>query len=265
MPNGARNRYQGREESLQRRMQGDNALCSFAALIGTEWLAKYADYLAMKRRSGFTSSNLKRPTFQSSGSRTSQRIDRNPRVCARFAMTRGPGELSLCSDLRRSANSSPGAIYLGPPIIAEDSPGIQHVKRRVTERGEYFAGDDRAVYRPLLASERASSITGSEYAPCRLYLYLLKTTVEQRFGVLEVCGVEALGERSIDRREQIAKGDRITARMEQSRALSPTAVRRPSRSSFVPARWRAQQRFTDSSQLVTPVAGRQDQFGSVAR
>ena len=69
-------------------------------------------------------SNPFRSTFQSPGLRTWRRIDRNPRVCARFAIELGPREqLFLCNSLNL-ANFSLGAICLGPRIIALDSLAI---------------------------------------------------------------------------------------------------------------------------------------------
>lgn len=72
-------------------------------------------------RIGARSSNPLRSTFQSPRFRTSQRIARNPRVCARFAIVRGPRERLFLRDSSKLANSSLGAIYLGPRIIASDS------------------------------------------------------------------------------------------------------------------------------------------------
>jgi hypothetical protein len=74
-------------------------------------------------RNGAESSNPVRSTLQSPRRRTSRRIDRNPRVCARFAIERGPRERLYGSDSPKSANSSLGAICLGPRIIAFGSPG----------------------------------------------------------------------------------------------------------------------------------------------
>jgi len=50
-----------------------------------------------------------------------QRIDRNSRVCARFEIKRGPGERLRQRRSRESGETYPGAIYLGPRVIALDS------------------------------------------------------------------------------------------------------------------------------------------------
>ena len=63
-------------------------------------------------------------TLQSPGFRTSRRIDRNLRVCARFAIIRGPGERLRPRESGEFGKTYPGAICLGPRIIAEDSPVI---------------------------------------------------------------------------------------------------------------------------------------------
>jgi hypothetical protein len=44
------------------------------------------------------------------------------RVCARFALMRGPGECSLERRSPELGETYPSAIYLGPRIIAIDSP-----------------------------------------------------------------------------------------------------------------------------------------------
>jgi hypothetical protein len=77
---------------------------------------------AMKRRRGAEGSNPLCSTPQSPRFRTSRRIAQNLRVCALFAHMCGPGE-SLCRpELAESGESYPGAILLGPRIIAIDSP-----------------------------------------------------------------------------------------------------------------------------------------------
>ena len=57
-------------------------------------------------------------TFQSLEFWTLRRIDRIQRVCARFAIGWDPESIALGGDSPKSANSSLGAIYLGPRIIA---------------------------------------------------------------------------------------------------------------------------------------------------
>jgi hypothetical protein len=83
-----------------RRMQGDDALCSSAALINFEYAARFANNFAMERRSRSHSSNPFCSIFQSPDFRRCQRIDRNPRVCARFAIECGPRERLFLADWR---------------------------------------------------------------------------------------------------------------------------------------------------------------------
>jgi hypothetical protein len=77
---------------------------------------------------GTGSSNSLRSTIQSLSFRTSRIIDRNPPVCARFAIGSGPGER-----LRRALNGGmrqnlSACILLGPWKFARTSPSL-----RVTE------------------------------------------------------------------------------------------------------------------------------------
>jgi hypothetical protein len=102
-------------------MRGDNALCSSVALINSEYPAKFAGNFAMKRRTGAEGSNPLCSTFQSPGLRTLRRIYLNPRVCARFAIMHGPGESLGRRKSSESAETYPGAICIGPQIIAFDS------------------------------------------------------------------------------------------------------------------------------------------------
>ena len=60
--------------------------------------------------------------IQSPGFRTSRRINRNPRICARFAHMCGPGEYLCQPKLVESGETYPGALLLGPWIIALHSP-----------------------------------------------------------------------------------------------------------------------------------------------
>ena len=69
---------------------------------------------------GVASSNPFCSTIQSLGPRTSRRIARKARVCARFAIRHGPKERLFLADSREAPNSSLGAIYLGPRSIAID-------------------------------------------------------------------------------------------------------------------------------------------------
>jgi hypothetical protein len=57
------------------------------------------------------SSNSARSTIQSFGFRIYRRIDGNPRACARFAITHGPGER-----LRRRSSEGSGETYPGAKI-----------------------------------------------------------------------------------------------------------------------------------------------------
>jgi len=57
-----------------------------------------------------------------SGFWTSRRIDRNRRVCARFAIAYGPRECLRRRESAESGKTYPGAILLGPRNIALDSP-----------------------------------------------------------------------------------------------------------------------------------------------
>ena len=74
------------------RMRGDNALCSSAALINSEYPAKFVGNFAMTRRRGAEGSNPLCSTIQSLGFRTRRRIARNQRVCARFELADGTRE-----------------------------------------------------------------------------------------------------------------------------------------------------------------------------
>jgi hypothetical protein len=105
-------------------MCGDNALCSSAALINSEYPAKFAANFSMKRRRGAEGSNPLCSTFQSLGFRTSRRIDRKARVRARFAIARGPRERLGRHKSAESSKTYPGPILLGPHIIAIHSPAI---------------------------------------------------------------------------------------------------------------------------------------------
>ncbi len=73
-------------------------------------------------RIGTGSSNPPCSTIQSLDFQTSRRIARKPRARARFAISADPESGSKGSDSPESANSSLGAIYLGPPSIAIHSP-----------------------------------------------------------------------------------------------------------------------------------------------
>jgi hypothetical protein len=103
-------------------------------------------------RNGAESSNPFCSTIQSLDFRTSGRIARNPRVCARFAIARGPGERLRRRQLQDFGKTYPRAIYLGPSAAswsadsavqapARDSPDHRHARRTT-----YFQhGSDRAT------------------------------------------------------------------------------------------------------------------------
>ena len=73
---------------------------------------------------GVEGSNPFCSTPQSLDFRTSQRIARNARVCARFAIMDGPGERLGRRKSAESRKTYPGANLLGPRIIASHSPSI---------------------------------------------------------------------------------------------------------------------------------------------
>jgi len=103
------------ERNIQGRMRGDDALSSTAALFLKQFVAKSADNFAMKRRS--RGRRLKSLNF-----RTSRRVDRKERVHARFAIAHGPGERPRRLESAEFSKTYPGAICLGPWIIAVNSP-----------------------------------------------------------------------------------------------------------------------------------------------
>jgi hypothetical protein len=86
------------------------------------YLAKFADNSPNKTDWGVESSNPFCSTPQSLGIRTSRRIPRNPRPCARFPIMHGPGERPRRPEFAESSETYPGAIWLGPWIIAVNSP-----------------------------------------------------------------------------------------------------------------------------------------------
>jgi hypothetical protein len=104
------------------RMRSDNALSSSAGLIFCKLVANSADNFAMKGRRRAASSNPLCSTFQSQGIRDDRRIARNPRVCTRFAIPQGPGERRRRPESAESSKTYPGAIWLGPWIVAVNSP-----------------------------------------------------------------------------------------------------------------------------------------------
>jgi len=55
-------------------------------------------------------------------------------VCARFAIARGPGERLGRTKSAESGKTYPGAILLGPRIIAVDSPGAGTPDYRSTSK-----------------------------------------------------------------------------------------------------------------------------------
>jgi hypothetical protein len=72
-------------------------------------------------------SNPSRSTIQFLSFRTSRRIDRNPRVCARFPIAHRPGECLLSGHSPETSESYLRAILLGPsarPLDGKDLPGL---------------------------------------------------------------------------------------------------------------------------------------------
>jgi hypothetical protein len=103
----------------------------------------FADNFAMKWRSrgrGFKSLLLH---IQSLSFRTSGRIARNPRPCARFAIKRGPGERLCRAKSPESGRTYPGAICLDPRIIAIHSPRIRLGMKRPRATGRPRWNDSR--------------------------------------------------------------------------------------------------------------------------
>ena len=84
--------------------------------------ARVADNFPSTTDRGAASSNPFCSTIQSFSFRTSRRIARNPRVCARFAIMHGPRERPRRPESAESSKTYPGAIWLGPWIIAVNSP-----------------------------------------------------------------------------------------------------------------------------------------------
>jgi hypothetical protein len=127
-------------------------------LIRAEYSAKFAGNFAMKKRRG--GREFKSNADNRSVSRVAPILENR----SKSARVR-----AICDDPRtRRALSAPICADRPIPLRARftwvhrSSPKIrlriQHVKRRVTERGEYFAGDDRAVYRPQLLDETRAEL-----------------------------------------------------------------------------------------------------------
>ena len=70
----------------------------------------------MKFQNWSDSSNPLSSTFQPPNFRRCRRIARNPRVCARFAITHGPGERLRRRESPEYGKSYPGGILLGPSV-----------------------------------------------------------------------------------------------------------------------------------------------------
>jgi hypothetical protein len=125
--------YNMRAPDLDRRGTGDGqaqpnhwrriSLQHRCFILGLNNAPMLGTILPLDCQKGTGGSNPPLSTIQSLDFRTSQRIDRNPRVCARFAIERGPGEPLFLRDSSKLGNSSLGAILLGPRIVAFDSPG----------------------------------------------------------------------------------------------------------------------------------------------
>jgi hypothetical protein len=117
-----------RREPKQSRMPGEQILFSEDAIGQVEYCAKVGPNYARENSRGSGGSNPPLSTIQSLSFRTSRRIDRNPRVCARFAIMHGPRERPRRPESAESSKTYPGAIWLGPWIIAVNSPA--HGTRR---------------------------------------------------------------------------------------------------------------------------------------
>jgi hypothetical protein len=63
-------------------------------------------------------------TPQSLSSGTSQRVDRNPRVWARFVITRGPGEWLRRGHSAKHRKTYLPSLFLGPWKFAQASPSL---------------------------------------------------------------------------------------------------------------------------------------------
>ena len=103
------------------------------------------------------SSNPSWTSPQSLGIRTSRRMVRNPGVCARFAIMHGPGERPRRAESAESSKAYPGAIWLGPWIIAVNSPA-----GRTRRTGPMKADcNSRGARRQLDVARRISSLSRS--------------------------------------------------------------------------------------------------------
>ena len=103
----------------------------------------------MKGRSGGGGSNPLCSTLQSPRVHTSRRIARNPRVCARFTITHGPGEGLRWRESGRFGKIYPPAILLGPSVTPWDRGNLP--SRR--GRARYFVGWISTVERELAHAE----------------------------------------------------------------------------------------------------------------
>ena len=106
-------------------MPGDDALCSSAALINSEYRAKFAGNFAMGRRSGgrgFKSLLLHTPVSRVAD--IAENRSKSARVRREFRSWADPESAFFAAIYCESANFSHSAIGLGPRIIAIHSPAI---------------------------------------------------------------------------------------------------------------------------------------------
>ena len=108
--------------------------------------SRNVEHLAVvwQTRNGAESSNPVRSTPQSLDFRTCRRIARKARVCARIAIAHGPGERALPLKLPESGKTYPGAILLGPRILALDSllvSGERSVTRENSSLSDPVSGE----------------------------------------------------------------------------------------------------------------------------
>src|SRR5208337_956376 len=90
---------------------------------------------------GVEGSNPFCSTTLSASFRTFQRIGRNPRVCARFAIAHGPGEYLLRRYSPESSGTYPGAILLGPSGGVGPWPPPAHTAARRFRRTACLPAD----------------------------------------------------------------------------------------------------------------------------
>jgi len=100
----------------------EHPLSCSAVSIPAGLRATSADNFGDEKPKRVIGSNSPWTTIQSLGFRTSQRIDRNGRVCGRFAIARGLRERFARLESAEFGKTYTGAILAGPRIIAIHSP-----------------------------------------------------------------------------------------------------------------------------------------------